>query len=532
MSAPPGPENASVVDLLARGARDWPARAAVVVDGRTWSYADLWDGARLAGHGLQRAGVRAGDAVVLALPNGAEFFLAFFGTLIAGGVAVPVFPRSTPERLDALANMSGAAMSGAAALVMPVSPQADIMTALAKLSARGGRALLTMADLAAAGSPAPAPDDPRRPCYIQYTSGSTTDPRGVVITHRNVVANIGQMIKAMDITPDDIFVSWLPTYHDMGLTLMALTPFSLGTRLVLLPTDLRQVERWLTAIQEHRGTFTAGPDFAYRLCLRGIRRPDAFDLSSLKVCMNASEPVRAATLDRFQAAFGLRDVMMTGYGLAEATLSVTCTRRGQPIDRDERGLVCLGEPMPGTTVKIAADGEIVVSGPGTCAGYLGNPAASAALGWGDGFIRTGDLGYLDDAGRLYFVARRKDVIKLAGRTIYPQEVESLVDELAGVRLSAALGIDRGGVGGEQLYVFAEVRDPEPASAADLQALTVEIARAVHGALGVRPRRTLLLRPRRIPLTTNGKLRRAALRDAYAGGELVQGADIVFPPPVS
>lgn len=510
---PTGQPPTSVVELLTRGARDHPDRPAIIVAGRAWSYAEIADGAQAVARGLLRSGVGTGERVLLALPNSAEFFLAFFGTLIAGGVAVPAFPRSAPERLDSLARLAGATT------------------------------VVTPSSLPHGTGPFPgtAHDDPGRPCYIQYTSGSTADPRGAVITHQNLLVNIEQMIEAMDITADDIFVSWLPTYHDMGLTLMALTPLRLGARLVLLPTDLRDVAGWLRAIESHRGTFTAGPDFAYRLCLRNVRHRSGFDLSSLKVCMNASEPVRKETLTGFEAAFGLRHVMMTGYGLAEATLSVTCTRRGQPIDVDERGLVCLGRPMPGTTVAIAGPdgalpagqpGEIVVAGPSTCAGYHENPAASAALAWRDGHIRTGDLGYLDQAGRLFFVARSKEVIKLAGRTIYPQEVESLVDGVGAVRVSAAVGIDRGGVEGEQLHVFAEVRRAEAASQAELAAIANRIVRATHDALGVRPRSTTLLRPRSIPMTSNGKIQRAVLRAAVSAGLMPAGGDVVFPPPVT
>lgn len=176
-------------------------------------------------------------------------------------------------------------------------------------------------------------------------------------------------------------------------------------------------------------------------------------------------------------------------------------------------------------------GEIVVAGPSTCAGYHDNPAATAALAWRDGYIRTGDLGYLDDAGRLFFTARQKEVINLAGRSLYPQEVESLADGVGGVRLSAAVGIDAGGVEGEQLHVFAEVRGAQDASQADLAATAAQVVRAVYGALGVRPRSTILLRSGRIPLTSNAKMQRAVLRDAYTSGLLRQGADIVYPPPV-
>ncbi len=530
----------SVVELLERAGRRVPDQPAVTAGGRAWTYAQLWDGASYTARSLQRQGVSPGDSVMLALPNGAEFFLAFFGTLMAGGVAVPVFPRSTAERLHSLADLSGTH-----ALIVSDSMPPDVLGPLAAHSKRARRAFLTASELgrapagSRAGKPNPVPLTIDQPCYLQYTSGSTADPRAVIITHRSLLANIAQMIEAMDITAAEVFVSWLPTYHDMGLTLMALTPFSLGARLVLLPTDLRDVTGWLQAIQDHRGTFTAGPDFAYRLCLRNVTRPSRFDLSSLKVCMNASEPVRAGTLAGFETAFGLRNVMMAGYGLAEATLSVTCTPRGEPIGTDERGLVCLGQPMRGTTVTIASPGpnggaaaagevgEIMVAGPSNCAGYYRNPAATAQLGWRDGYIRTGDLGKLDAAGRLYFVARHKDLIKVAGRSLYPQEVESLADAVSGIRFSAAVGIDRGGMEGEQLYVFAEVR--ESLTPPQLRGTAVEIVRAVHDALGVRPRSTILLRPGRIPITSNGKLQRSLLRDAYTSGRLVPGDDILYPP---
>ncbi|MGO8960965.1 MAG: hypothetical protein ACLQFR_26890 [Streptosporangiaceae bacterium] len=196
--------------------------------------------------------------------------------------------------------------------------------------------------------------------------------------------------------------------------------------------------------------------------------------------------------------------------------------------------------MPGTTVTITSPdgvelpagqvGEIVVAGPSNRAGYFRNPAATAALAWRDGYIRTGDLGNLDAAGRLYFVARDKDLIKVAGRSLYPQEVESLVDELPGIRFSAAVGIDRGGNEGEQLYVFAEVR--ESLGPALLRGTAIDVVRAVHDALGIRPRSTILLRPGRLPVTSNGKLQRSRLRDAFTAGDLVPGDDILFPPPVT
>jgi acyl-CoA synthetase (AMP-forming)/AMP-acid ligase II len=516
MTAPLSTGHASVVDLLAAGAADHPGSTALLSAGRTWSYAELWEGARAAGSALRREGVGPGELVLIALPNGPEFLLAFFGTLLAGGIAVPVLSGSSPQRLAAMAELSGARTT---------------VDSVGDLSGGGS------GDLGFRTQP-----DPERPCYIQYTSGSTGDPRGVIITHQNILTNIEQMVEGMSLRPDDVFVTWLPMNHDMGLTLMGLTPLRLGARVVVLPTGPNLSARWLSAIQTHRGTFTGGPDVAFRLALRLVRHPGEFDLSSLRVAIDGSEPVRPSTLAEFEAAFGLRQVMMTGYGLAEATLTVTCTPRGRPIDVDERGLVCLGPPVRGTSIA-AIDGgqpvgpgqvgELVVSGPNVCAGYHHNPRATADLMFhrgGDRFIHTGDLGYLDASGRLYFVSRKKEVIKLGGRSLYPQEVESIVDELPEVRRSAAVGIDSGDVAGEQLFVFAEVLDPDRRTTAELRQTAIAIVRTLHERLRVRPRRALLLHARRIPVTATGKLQRTRLRDDYLDGRLAPGADIVFPVP--
>jgi len=221
----------------------------------------------------------------------------------------------------------------------------------------------------------------------------------------------------------------------------------------------------------------------------------------------------------FEKCFDLRNVVMTGYGLAEATLSVTCTERGAPLRFDDDGLVGLGAPLPGVVVKLDEHGEILVGGPARCAGYLGRERDEVFTE--DGLVRTGDIGRRDDSGQLYFVGRIKDIIKVAGRTIAPQEVEEVVDAAPGVRMAAAISVDRGGIEGEQLVICAEVRSSiDERKAGDL---SVAIAHEVHRAIGVRPQRTYLLRPRRIPLTQNGKVRRDLLRAAALTGDLDRDA---------
>jgi acyl-CoA synthetase (AMP-forming)/AMP-acid ligase II len=384
-----------------------------------------------------------------------------------------------------------------------------------------------------AGYHFPDPDDL---AFIQYTSGSTGDPKGVMLSHRNVLTNVPQLIAATEATADDVFVSWLPAYHDMGLVLMTICPLYLGARLHLLPAELGNIRSWLEAIQSQRGTFTAAPDFAYRLCLRSVHDPGGIDLSSVRVALNAAEPVRASTARDFESAFGLRNVMISGYGLAEATVGVSISKPGAGLRADDHGLVAVGHPFEGVEVRIVEGckalgagriGEIAIRGPANTRGYFEDPAGTRGLQWGNGFILTGDLGYLDDAGELFIAGRKKNVIKHLGTTLAPQEIEEAVDRLPFVRYSAAVGVDRGGFEGEQVYVFAELRAPadDPARAHEA---ALEIVRAVFGRMGFRPGRAYLLKPRSIPRTTNGKIQHALLRERYLDGSLRASGAILYP----
>jgi acyl-CoA synthetase (AMP-forming)/AMP-acid ligase II len=341
------------------------------------------------------------------------------------------------------------------------------------------------------------------------------------------------MLAGMQITREDIFVSWLPVYHDMGLILMTMVPFYLAADVHLLPADLRSVRDWLKTIHASRGTFTAAPDFAYRLCLRHLDSLRECDITSLRVALNAAEPVRATTITGFESAFGLVNVMVAGYGLAEATVGVSMWTPQTPARVDANGLVSVGHPFPDVDVQIVKDeasgeiGEIVIRSTANSRGYFNNPEETRALFWKDGFIHSGDLGYMDVEGYLYIVGRKKNIIKHAGETIAPQEIEETVDAIAGVRFSAAVGIDRGRVEGEQAYVFVEVHEKPDMSERGYE-LTLEIVQAIHNRLGIRPARVLLLKPRTIPKTHNGKIQHVKLRAAFLDGTLRGQGKILYP----
>ncbi len=525
----------TLIEMLAARAERQPERIALRYAGRATSFGELWHSIDHFAACLRQRGLAPGDRVVLALANGEEFFAAFYGVQRAGGVAVPIFPKSGAERLADLADLCGARL----AIVDSSGPKRGRQS---RRERQEGLTVMAAAD-AVAGPRKPPNDDfpqvaPDDLCYLQYTSGSTGNPKGVRITHAMAMANVEQLIAGMGITEREVFVSWLPVYHDMGLVLMTMVPFYLAAELVLLPVSLTRVQRWLEAIERHRGTFTAAPDFAYRLCLRRIRDPRSYNLSSLRVALDAAEPVRARTVAELEAAFGLAGVVAPGYGLAEATVGVSMWPPGRPAKVDARGFVSVGKPLPGIDVAIvggdaraggradAGDvGEIAFRGPASTPGYFRNPVATAKLFWHGDYLLTGDLGYLDADGDLFIVGRRKNVIIHAGRNVAPGEIEEIVDRVPGVRVTAAVGIDRGRTEGEQVYVFAEVRRSGREA---WQATAVEIVRVLHSGLGFRPGRVYLVRPRAVPRTDNGKIRHAALKVRYLDGSLRDEGLILFP----
>jgi acyl-CoA synthetase (AMP-forming)/AMP-acid ligase II len=498
-----------------------------------YSFGDLWVSAKRFAAWLSQLGIVKGDRIVLALPNGPEFFFVFYGAQLAGGIPVPLFPGSGAARV------LGMAKQCAARVVVVPSPKLD--SRRRELREAGASSDLPVISFSGAPEchserefPAISPDDV---AFIQYTSGSTGIPKGVMLTHRCLLTNIRQLIEGMQITSLDRFVSWLPVCHDMGLILKTMTPFYLAAELYLLPTNLTNVRVWLEAIQRHRGTLTAAPDFAYRLCLRYVRSPRDYDLSSLRLALNAAEPVRLSTIRDFERMFNLHDVVIPGYGLAEATVGVCTWTPGKSVVADERGILACGRPFRDIDIQIVDQeepvdsgriGEIMIQSPANTPGYFQSPEETSRLFWRDSYIRTGDLGYVNSEGFLFVTGRVKNIIKHAGETIFAQEVEEIVERHADVRRAAALGIDKGGAEGEQLFVFAEYKKSISSTEDALYAAAVEIVQSINRQLGIKPGRVYLVKPHVIPLTHNGKIRHANLKERYMSGSLLQSGEIVFP----
>jgi fatty-acyl-CoA synthase len=514
---------ATLSDLVARRAAAEPEGVYFTLFGTPLTAARLHATTLRYAGALRERGLGPGDKVVIILPTCEEFFFAFFGALAIGAVPVPLYPTLEPE-LKARVLRS----CEARAVVTIDWFRADVETARAE--APDVRHLLTP-DALEGGSAVAGPVRAREDevCFLQYTSGSTSVPRGVVLSHRNVMATVRMMVEAVEVSPTDTLVSWLPLYHDMGLIGLAFGALYTGAKLVLLPPDLRDPRAWLEAISENRAQVTVSPDFGYRNCLRHVHATAGLDLSSLRMALSGAEPVRLSTIRAFQERFGVGDIFSPAYGLAEATLAVAVWPHGQPVRADSTGsIVSVGRPCRGVRVEIAGPdgigrarpgevGEILVQSPGVMQGYYRDPDATARA-LRDGWLHTGDLGFLDAEGYLFITGRIKDVIVVRGQNVVPADIEEAADHVAGVRYSAAIGIEGERTGTQRLHVIAEVRGDGLASD-DLSRIAHDVTQAVRQRSGLRPARVLLVRPQTIPKTSSGKIQRAALAAMVAEGRV-------------
>jgi acyl-CoA synthetase (AMP-forming)/AMP-acid ligase II len=550
---------------LAQRAADEPDRTAFVFlpdgtgDGEQCSYAQLDRRARsIAARLRERVPGRA--RVLLLCPPGLDYIAAFFGCLYAGVVAVPAYPPSprTFERdLDRLRNVVA---SAAATAAVTTSEWIEVAQGMG-LDSRAAVLDWICADdarVASAALPGPVEVADADLAYLQYTSGSTAEPKGVMVSHSNVRANQRMIRRPLALQEGKTVVSWLPPYHDMGLVGFVFGPVMWGQRSVLMPPEafLRHPIRWPQTISRFRAYLSAAPDFAYDLA---VRRSDphtraGLDLRCWQVAVNGSEPVRPAVIDRFVetfAPYGFRsEAMWPSYGLAEATLLVSAGRLGADARRvtaDEkalatgavvrapagRSLMSCGVPPPESGVRIIDPGtgatcpdgqvgEIEVRGESVCPGYWQAPRQSAeAFGIaGDDrmvrTVRTGDLGFLL-GGELVITGRRKDLVIIRGRNHYPQDLEhSMASAHTALRPGCGAALAVPGNDGELLVLAQEIR---PEQLDDPDEVIAAIRRVVATEHDVAADAVLLLAPQAIPKTSSGKIRRHKVGEAFAAGEL-------------
>ena len=552
----------TLVDVLDWHVRVHPQRLHIYLYGEAEqvgeiTYSALHQGATAVAAGLQEHGLQPGQTAALMLPTSRSFFESFYGILLAGGIPVPLYPPMRRSQLaDHLRRQVGILTNARAALLITV-PEAQPLARLLKSQAEGLRRVVTVQDLTTTGGTCVRPAfQAQDMALVQYTSGSTGTPKGVLLTHANLLTNIRAMGQAAETTSADIFVSWLPLYHDMGLIGAWLGSLYYACPLVLMSplTFLARPERWLWAIHNQRGTLSGAPNFGYELCLRKIddRDLEGLDLSSWRLAFNGAESVSPETVRRFGERFvkyGFRpEAMMPVYGLAETSLALTFPppgrgprvdrikrepfmRTGQavPADQDDpyalRFVGC-GQPLPGHQIRIVdamghevaerQEGRLEFRGPSATGGYFHNPEETRRLFHGE-WLDSGDLAYSAE-GEVYVTGRTKDIIIRAGHNLYPHEVEEAIGNIPGIRKGcvAVFGSLDPVSKTERLVVLAETRATETKV---LDTLRHQIDTLVMDLLGTPADDIVLAPPHTVLKTSSGKIRRAGSRELYERGAL-------------
>jgi fatty-acyl-CoA synthase len=516
------------------------------------SYMMLRDEALRIGGALAARGLMPGARVALVFPDVADFIRAFFGITAAGLVPVPLFPPAQAGDLATFSRNSqhilDASHAAAVLTSAEVAPLLDVSGVGSNPVVLGIDELRDGPALAAA-----VPVTMDRTALLQFTSGSTAAPKGVILTHANIEANTTAIAYGLNLQPDDVGVSWLPLYHDMGLIGMLIAAVYGRVSLVIMSPVLflKRPSVWLDAISRYRATISFAPNFAYDLCLRRVKTSqlEALDLSTWRVAGCGAEPVRAETLRAFAEHFAPSgfnaSAFMPSYGLAEHSLAVTFSTAGLKVDvvdaailtRESRAIpvingspsvkvVDCGTPFPGHDVQIVDEkdrplperhvGRIVARGPSVMAGYFENPEATEEA-LHDGWLHTGDLGYLAN-GRLFVCGRTKDLIIRQGKKYHPPDLESTIAGVHGVRSTGVVvfGVHRLNEADEVVAVL----EGRASSTAD--DIADHVRRRVRETAGLEIDHVVLTPPGTIPRTTSGKVRRAETRERFKAGTLLTG----------
>ncbi|MDN3275389.1 fatty acyl-AMP ligase [Frankia sp. RB7] len=555
----------SLVALLARRAADQADdRAYVFVSDRgteeaSLTFRQLHETAHVLAARLTTS-AQPGDRAILVVPPGIEFMVAFFGCLMAGIIAVPMMmPRRNSAR-DSSAAILANCTPALALTTTAFALRGDLQARFAQENIRWIEVDLSEADSAMVDLPEPAPDDI---AFLQYTSGSTSEPKGVMVSHANLLANLEMIRIALGNTRQSTYVNWVPLYHDMGLILNALQALYVGATCVLMAPNafMQRPLGWLRAISHYCAEVACGPNFGFDLCVSRYRadQMEGVDLSSLRIALNGAEPVRADTIARFIETFAPHGfdscAMYPAYGMAEATLLISGGTRGgghvtrhvsraalqthaaePPANPDDTQLVVgCGRALTGELIAIVdpeyrgrlpADrvGEIWVSGANVARAYWRNDAATreelnAEIVGEDGrWLRTGDLGFLDHTGELFVTGRIKDLIIIRGINHYPQDIEHTVQSLDNaLRENCGAAFSVPDKNGEESLVIVQEVERTARHAIDTVEIKGQIREAIADSHELSARHIALIRPGALPKTTSGKIQRKLARRLWLDG---------------
>ncbi len=524
-------------------------------DHQTVPYDQLHEEARGYAANLQALGVAPGDHVALLGPTSRPLVTAIQGVWLAGATVVVLPLPMRMSSIEEFVSQTRVRITNADVSLVLVDP--DLAPFIEPVAGDppmvGWDALQQGLGQAAASAWERPQEDLERLAILQFTSGSTSDPKGVMLPHHTVGANLDAIASATSLDPDDdVLVSWLPLYHDMGLVGLFTLGVSTGTALVLgAPTDfMAGPSRWMEWMSTYGGTATAGPNFSYVLAARALRRGDQLDLSRLRIALNGAEPVDPATVASFIEAgerHGLRPgAVFPAFGMAEVAIAGTFPepmsglrtdavdrrvlegeRYAAPVAADAEGarhLAILGRPVDGLEIRVVDPitgdvlkdrevGELEIRGTSVTPGYYKRPDVNIEL-FHDGWLRTGDLAYLLD-GEMVMCGRIKDMIIVGGRNVFPEDVERALADVDGVRAGnvIAFGVD-GAQGKEGLVVVCESKSD------DLHEVRRSVAERVRSAVGLPAKDIVLVEPGSLPKTSSGKLQRSLCKVRYLGAELI------------
>ncbi len=513
------------------------------------TYGELIAEADRLARGMHGLGVRRGDRVGLVLHSPREFVPAFLGCVRAGFIAVPLYPPLTLGQLASWAEVTGRMLATARASLLLADPPIAYTLRSLRDEVPSMREVVSIAELPEAGELTCGAVSDDQVVFLQFTSGSTSAPRGVRVTHGSLWANAHAiMVDGLRASPDDRGVSWLPLYHDMGLIGFVMSPLVTRTPITFISTldFLKRPEVWVRTLSEDRGTISFAPNFGYALTARRTPSTEGLDLSAVRVLGCGAEPIQPDAInsffERFSEAGLKRRAFLSCYGLAETTLAVTFAGmedelevdqlkfESEPTRDDTSGIhrlerripvVSCGRPLPRHQVSILGEhgeplperrvGEVFVEGPSVTGGYWDDEAETNRV-FVDGGVKTGDLGYMSE-GELYVTGRLKDTIIVRGRNFDPTPIEVAAGRVDGVRTGNVAAFSVSGDLTERIVVAAEYREGEP------ETIESNVIRAVQRDLGLTVSEVVLIEAGSLPKTTSGKLQRSATRDQYLDGTL-------------
>ncbi len=521
------------------------------------TYEKLFSSARTIAASLQQHFLQPGQTVAIMLPTSGDYLFSFYGVLLAGGIPVPIYPPFRPSQFEDHMRHQAGILTNSQAVMLITVPEAKAAARLLKGQVESLHSIVTPQELTTSQEQfSPPVVRAKDIAFLQYTSGSTGNPKGVILTHAQLLANIRINGEAVQAKSTDTFISWLPLYHDMGLIGAWFGCLYHACSLVLMSplSFLTDPSRWLWMIHNYRGTLSAAPNFAYGLCLNKLEDRDirGLDLSSWRFAFNGAEPVSPQTIRQFSkrfSAYGFRpEAMSPVYGLAEVGVGLafpplergpiidsiqpepfTSSGKANPTSENETNcleFVACGQPLPGYEIRIVDStgrelperevGQLQFKGPSATSGYFRNSESTKELFDGD-WLNSGDLAYIA-GGDIYLTSRTKDIIIRGGHNIYPYQTEEAIGDIPSIRKGcvAIIGSTDTTTGTERIIVLAETRET---NAAAMEILKQKINSVTTELLSMPPDEIILGPPHTVLKTSSGKIRRATMRNLFEKGEI-------------